>query len=122
MRLLQIGLCAVLGFARAACGAVEYWWRAVLETSAGLLFVFWAVRAYLTREERVHISPLLPPLLALIFVALGQILFHGTASAYDTRTELQLLTALTLLLFLATQAFRTTADCPFLFLSLMSLL
>jgi O-antigen ligase len=113
MRLLQICLCAVLVFAIAAHGAVEDWSRAVLETSAGLLFVFWAVRAYLTREERVHISPLLPPLLALIFLALGQILFHGTASAYDTRTELQLLTALTLLLFLATQAFRTTDDWRF---------
>jgi O-antigen ligase len=113
MRLLQICLCAVLAFAIAAHGAVEDWSRAVLETSAGLLFVFWAVRAYLTREERVHISPLLPPLLALMFLALGQILFRGTASAYDTRTELQLLTALTLLLFLATQAFRTTDDWRF---------
>src|SRR5260370_17251709 len=122
MRLVQLGVCAVLVVAIAAHGAVEDWSRGVLETSAGLLFVFWAVRAYLTREERVHISPLLPPLLALIFVALGQILFHGTASAYDTRTELQLLTALTLLLFLATHAFPPTAPCPFLFLSLMSLL
>jgi O-antigen ligase len=113
MRLLQICLCAVLVFAIAAHGAVEDWSRAVLETSAGLLFVFWAVRAYLTREERLHISPLVPPLLALIFLALGQILFHCTASAYDTRSELQLLTALTLLLFLATQAFRTTDDWRF---------
>ncbi len=113
MRLLQICLCAVLVFAIAAHGAVEDWSRAVLETSAGLLFVFWAVRVYVTREERVHISPLLPPLLALIFLALGQILFRGTASAYDTRTELQLLMALTLLLFLATQAFRTTDDWRF---------
>ena len=113
MRLLQICLCAVLVFAIAAHGAVEDWSRAVLETSAGLLFVFWAVRVYVAREERVHISPLLPPLLALIFLALGQIVFHGTASAYDTRTELQLLTAITLLLFLATQAFRTTDDWRF---------
>jgi len=113
MRLLQICLCAVLAFAIAAHGAVEDWSRAVLETSAGLLFVFWAVRAYVTREERVHISPLMPPLLALIFLALGQLLFRGTASADDTRMELQLLTAITLLLFLATQAFRTTDDWRF---------
>src|SRR5260370_41777980 len=100
MRLLQICLCAVLVFAIAAHGAVEDWSRAVLETSAGLLFVFWAVRGYLTREEGGHISPLLPPLLALIFVALGQILFHGTASPYNNPPPLQLLTALTLLFFL----------------------
>ncbi len=110
MRLLQISLCAVLVFAIVAHGAVEDWARAVLETSAGLLFLFWAVRAYLTHEECVFISPLLPPLLALIFLALAQFLFRGTASPYDTRIDLQLLIALTLLLFLATQAFRGFAE------------
>jgi len=121
MRLLQIGLCAVLVFAIAAHGAVEDWARAVLETSAGFLFLFWAVRAYVTREERVLVSPLLPPLLAFIFVAVAQLLFRGTASPYETRTELQLLTALTLLLFLATQAFRTADDWRFFVWFIMSL-
>lgn len=120
MRLQQIGLCAVLAFAIAAHGGVEDWARAVLETSAGLLFVLWAVRAYVTREERVLISPILPPLLALILVALGQILFRGTASAYDTRIELQLLIAMTLFLFLATQVFRTTDDWRFFVWFIMS--
>src|SRR5260370_7161553 len=100
MRLLQICLCAVLVFAIAAHGAVEDWSRAVLETSAGLLFVFWAVRAYLTREKRVHISPLLPPLLPLIFFALGQIPFHCTPSSYHPRPVLHLLPSLTIFLFL----------------------
>jgi O-antigen ligase len=121
MRLLQIGLCAVLVFAIAAHGAVEDWARAVLETSAGFLFLFWAVRAYVTREERVLISPLLSPLFALIFLALGQLLFRGTASPYETRIDLQLLTALTLLLFLATQAFRTADDWRFFVWFVMSL-
>ena len=121
MRLLQIGLCAVLVFAIAAHGAVEDWARAVLETSAGFLFLFWAVRAYVTREERVLVSPLLPPLLAFIFVAVAQLLFRGTASPYETRTELQLLTALTLLVFLATQAFRTADDWRFFVWFIMSL-
>jgi O-antigen ligase len=120
MRLLQVGLCAVLVFAIAAHGAVEDWARAVLETSAGLLFVLWAVRAYLTGEERVPISPILPPLLALIIVAIAQILFRATASAYETRIELQLLVAMTLLLFLATQVFRTTDDWRFFAWFIMS--
>jgi O-antigen ligase len=110
MRLLQIGLCAVLVFAIAAHGGVEDWARAVLETSAGFLFVLWAVRAYLIREERVLISPVLPPLLALILVVLAQMLFRVTISTYETRIELQLLIAMALLLFLATQVFRTTDD------------
>ncbi len=120
MRLLQIGLCAVLVFAIAAHGAVEDWARAVLETSAGLLFLFWAVHAYMTREESVFISPLLPPLLAVIFLALGQLLFRGSASPYDTRIDLQLLVALTLFLFVATQAFRTTDDWRFFVWFVMS--
>ena len=121
MRLLQIGICAVLVFAIAAHGAVEDWARAVLETSAGLLFVFWAVRVYMIHEEHVFISPLLPPLLAFILLALGQIFFRGTASPYGSRIELQLLTALTLLLFLATQTFRTTDDWRFFMWFIMSL-
>ena len=120
MRLLQIGLCAVLAFAIAAHGGVEDWSRAVLETSAGALFVLWAVRAYLTREEDVLISPILPPLLALCLVALGQILFRGTVSVYATRSELQLLVAITLLLFVATQAFRTGDDWRFFVWFVMS--
>src|ERR1700738_5008352 len=121
MRLLQIGLCGVLVFAIAAHGAVEDWARAVLETSAGLLFVFWAARAYVTREEGVNISPLLPPLLAFILLVVAQLHFRLTASPYETRTELQLLTALTLLLFLATQAFRTADDWRFFVWFIMSL-
>jgi O-antigen ligase len=113
MKLLQIGLCAVLVFAIAAHGSVEAWALAILETSAGVLFLYWAARTYITRGESVLISPLLPPLLALVFLVLGQLLFRGTASPYDTRVALQLLTALTLLLFLATQAFRTTDDWRF---------
>lgn len=121
MKPLQIGLCAVLTFAVAAHGAVEDWARAVLEVSAGLLFVFWAVRSYLTQQERVFISPLLPPLLALVGLSFAQILFRGTASPFDTRVELQLLLALTLLFFLATQAFRTADDWRFFLWFIMSL-
>jgi O-antigen ligase len=121
MRLLQIGLCGLLVFAIAAHGSVEDWARAVFETSTGLLFLFWAVRAYLTREDIVFISPLLPPLFALILLALGQLLFRGTVSPYDTRIELQLLIALTVLLFLATQAFPTTDDWRFFVWFIMSI-
>jgi O-antigen ligase len=120
MRLLQIGLCGVLVFAIAAHGAVEDWARAVLETSAGLLFAFWAARAYVKHEEAVIISPLLPPLVVLIALAFGQFLFRGSASPYDTRIELQVLTALALLLFLATQAFRTADDWRFFVWFIMS--
>lgn len=110
MKFLRFGIYALLVFAVAAHGAVEDWARAVLETGAGLLFLAWAVRAYFQKQEQLVISPLLPPLLALSLVVLGQWAFHGTASAFNTRLELQLLLADVLLLFLAAQVFRKLED------------
>ena len=109
MKLLRIGIFALVAFGILSHGAVEDWARAVLQTGAGLLFVVWAVRAYFTDREIV-ISPLLLPLLALCLVALEQLVFHGTASPYSTRLELQLLLAYAIILFLASQAFRSADD------------
>jgi O-antigen ligase len=110
MKFFRIAVCALLVFGIAAHGAVEDWARAVLETGAGLLFLAWAVRSYFYKQEQLVISPLLPPLVALSLLALGQWVFHGTALAYATRIELQLLIADVLLLFLASQVFRTLED------------
>ncbi len=110
MRLVRIGICALVVFGVASHGAVEEWARAVLEIGAGLLFLIWAVRAYYTRELQLIVSPLLLPLFALSLLVLGQWAFHGTASSYDTRMELQLLLADILIVFLAGQAFRTIDD------------
>jgi len=110
MKLLRIGICALVIFAVASHGAVEDWARAVLQIGATLLFLAWAVRAYLTQEHQLFISPLLLPLVSLLLIALGQWIFHGTASSYETRMELQLLLADILLLFLASQVFRTLED------------
>jgi O-antigen ligase len=109
MKFLRIGIFALVVFGIAAHGAVEDWAYAVLETGAGLLFVAWAVQEYFTNREIV-LSPLLPPLLALSLLALGQFVFRGTVSEYHTRVELQLLLAYAILLFLASQAFRTAEE------------
>ena len=110
MKFFKIGICALLVFGVAAHGGVETWARAVLETGAGLLFVAWAVRSYLFKEEQIAISPLLPPLVVFSLVVIAQWVFHLTASAYETRSELQLLLADTVILFLTAQAFRTLED------------
>src|SRR5579864_2306985 len=109
MKLLRMGIFALVVFGIAAHGAVEAWAYAVLETGAGLLFVAWAVQEYFTNREIV-LSPLLPPLLALSLLAFGQLVFRGTVSEFHTRVELQLLVAHAILLFLASQAFRTAED------------
>jgi len=110
MKFFKIGICALLVFGVAAHGGVETWARAVLETGAGLLFVAWAVRSYFFKEEQIVISPLLLPLVVLSLVVIAQWVFHLTASAYETRAELQLLLADTVILFLTAQAFRTLED------------
>lgn len=109
MKFLRLGIYALIVFGVAAHGAVEDWARAALETGAGVLFAAWAVQQYLQNREIV-LSPLLPPLVALSFVALGQIVFRGTASPYETRLELQLLLTYIIVVFLAGQAFRTASD------------
>ncbi len=110
MKLIRIGICALVVFGVASHGAVEDWARAVLEIGAALLFLGWAIRAYLKRENQLVISPLLLPLVCLLLIAVGQWIFHLTASSYGTRMELQLLLADILLLFLAAQSFRTLED------------
>jgi O-antigen ligase len=109
MKFLRIGICALIVFGIAAHGAVENWAQAVLETGAALLFIAWSVRQYFTDREIV-LSPLLLPLIALSLLALGQLTFRGTVSPYDTRLDLQLLLTYAILLFLATQLFRTADD------------
>lgn len=110
MKLMQIGICSLLGFSVAAYGSVEPWAVAVLETGAGILLVFWAVGAFLARRDSVVISPLLLPLLALALLAILQLAFHTSASNYHTRVELQLLGAYVVLLFVTTQVFRDPDD------------
>ncbi len=110
MKFIRIGLCALVVFAVVSHGAVEDWARAVLEIGAALLFLAWAIGAYLTKEHQLVVSPLLLPLAALLLIAFGQLLFHHTASSYSTRMELQLLLAYILLLFLSAQAFRSLED------------
>lgn len=110
MRFVRLGICALVVFGVAAHGAVEDWARAVLEIGSALLFLFWAIRAYSKKEEQIFIPSLLPPLIALAFIAFVQWLFHRTASSYNTSLELQLLVAYMLVVFLAAQSFRTVED------------
>jgi len=110
MRLLRGGLCALIGFAVLAHGGVEEWARAVLETGVALLFLIWALRFYFNDQEQPAFSPVLPPLALFFLVGLGQWFFRTTASSYNTRIELMLLTATLLFLFLCVQVFQTLQD------------
>jgi len=110
MRIIRAGICGLVIFGVLAHGAVEGWARAVLGTGAGLLFLAWAIHGYFDEQVKMVISPLLPPLAALSILVLGQLAFHGTASAYNTRLELQILVTYLIILFVAMQVFRTLED------------
>jgi O-antigen ligase len=105
MRVLRIGICALLTFAVLAYGGVEEWSQAVLEVGFALLLVIWALRIYAWKQEQIAVSPLLLPLLAFTLVVLVQLIFHRTASVYDTRMQFQLLIIYLILLILLPQAF-----------------
>jgi O-antigen ligase len=104
MKILRIGICVLLSFAVLAYGGVEEWSQAVLEVGFAALLVIWALRTYAWDQEVIAVSPLLPPLVAFALVVLVQLVFHHTASVYDTRMQLQLLIIYIILLILLPQA------------------
>jgi O-antigen ligase len=110
MKLLRFGICALLTFSVLAHGGVEDWARAVFETAAGLLFLYWALRFYLRSDSSLFLSPLLFPLAAFLLLVFAQWFFRVSASPYQSRLEWQLLLADFLMLFLAVQVFRTLED------------
>src|SRR6202171_944894 len=110
MKFLRVGICALVAFGVLAHGGVEDWSRAIFETGIGVLFLAWAVRAYLHSEETILISPLLPPMAGFLLVVLAQLLFSTSASIFNTHQEFMLLLADAITVFLAVQAFRTLED------------
>jgi len=105
MKFFRVGICCLLAFAVLSFGAVEEWSQAVLEVGAAVLLVLWAIRQYRLRAEQLFIPPEFPPLCTFALVAVVQLVFHLTASRYDTRIELQLLTTYLILLFLMSQVY-----------------
>ena len=110
MTFLRVGICVLLAFGVLAFGGVEEWAQAVLEVGFSALFIAWAVRQYWQKSEQVQLSPLFLPLAAFALVAVIQLVFHTTASHYNTRMELQILAAYLMALFLMPQAWQRVSD------------
>jgi O-antigen ligase len=110
MRVLRVGLCALLVFAVLAHGAVEIWSEGILEIVAGLLLLFWAVLASLQRDIEIRWNLLNWPILGFVAIGLLQLLLRITAYPFLTRTELLRVASCWIVFFLATQAFRTRTD------------
>jgi O-antigen ligase len=111
MKLIRIGIFAIVAFALLSHGAVEPWARAILECASGLLLVVWALQFYFSDEDSDMVLPhALFPMFALTLLVFAQWAFRLTASRFSTRTELLLLLSMVILIFLAAQAFRSLAD------------
>src|SRR5579863_17857 len=110
MKALRVALCVVFATSVLAFGGVEIWGISLLETAAGVLFVFWAVLALRDPAAKIEWSPLNWPFLAFIALGVLQLVFRATAYPFLTRVELLKLAAYFLIFFLTAQAFRTRTD------------
>lgn len=110
MKLLRIGLVALIAFAVLSFGAVDVWAQSILEIGAALLLCIWAVAAWRNPGLQVRWTALNWPLLGFIAIAGFQLLFGGTASPFLTRAEILRLAAYFAIFFLITQAFQTRQD------------
>jgi O-antigen ligase len=109
MKLLRVGVCALLAFAVLSFGAVEEWSQAVLAVGASVLLVYWAVRQFLRDGEQIFLPGEIAPLCCFALLGVLQFVFSLTASRYATRMDLQLLCVYVVLVFLMTQAYTRTS-------------
>jgi len=105
MKLIRFGLCVLFVFAVLAYGAVEVWSQSILEVGAGFLFVVWAVIVFRDRSLKITWNPLCWPLLGLLTIGVGQLIFRITPYPFLTWVELLKFVSCILVFFLSTQAF-----------------
>jgi O-antigen ligase len=110
VKALRFGILAVLAFSVLAFGGVEVWGESIIEISAALLLMVWAVFCWRNPHENIQWNVLNWPLLGLLAVGIFQLLLRGTAYPFLTRVELLKLASYFIVFFLAAQAFRTKSD------------
>ncbi|MGH9690117.1 MAG: O-antigen ligase family protein [Candidatus Acidiferrales bacterium] len=110
MKIIRIGLCMMFAFSVLAFGGVEVWGESIIEISAAILLLIWAVFAYRNPSAKIQWNELNWPLLGFVAIGLFQLLLHGTAYPFLTRVEVLKLIAYFVVFFLTVQAFRTKSD------------
>jgi len=110
MRAIRMGICAAVAFGVLAHGAVEVWSESVLLFAAAALLALWATGVLRGRQESVHLSPLIWPMLAL-WAWVGVQWLAGISVAPDlTRAEFLKASLLVIFFFLAGQSLREPGD------------
>jgi len=110
MRALRGGTFALIAFSVLAHGVVEVWSESLLEMGAVALLALWAVLLLKDPELKIRWNPLNWPALGFLVIGFGQLVFHHTAYAFLTRSELLKMTSYFIVFFLVAQAFRERAD------------
>ncbi|HEY0704396.1 MAG TPA: O-antigen ligase family protein [Candidatus Acidoferrales bacterium] len=121
MKLIGAGLCGLIALMVLAFGGVEVWSQSILEAGAGLLFVTWAIIAFRDPNLKITWNPLCWPLLGLLAIGVGQMVFRLTAYPFLTRVEILKLISYFLIFFLTTQVFRERQELNALAWALMFL-
>jgi O-antigen ligase len=85
---LVFGLFFLLAFGVLAFGAVDEWSTFTFEAGAGVLFLVWALKQFLTRQLDLSKNPLYPPALLFFALILVQIGLRTSAYGYITKYEL----------------------------------
>lgn len=121
MKVLRIAIPVLVAFAVLAYGAVEPWSEAILEISAALLLVAWALAATVGEQINLRWNPLIVPMVGLVALALAQWVTGLTVYGYVTKLATMRLAAESILMFLTIQAFRTPREWKKLVWFLISL-
>jgi O-antigen ligase len=108
MTIIRFGICLLIAFAALAFGAVEPWSQTVLQIGAAILFAFWGFLFATGRAEEIRWAPVFWPLLGLELLAFLQFIIPLSVYPFLTKLELLRFSSYLILLFLLTQAFRTT--------------
>lgn len=110
MKAIRIGICVLIAFAVLAFGGVEPWGAAILEIGAAALLVAWGVLVVRRPQAEIHWNWLYVPLVGLGAFAFVQYAFGLSVYPYLTKLVLLEWGAYVILLFLAVESFRTTAQ------------
>lgn len=110
MKAIRIGICALIAFAVAALGGVEWWGVGIVEIGAAGLFLLWGIFALLQRHTDITWNWVYLPMLGIATLVGTQKLFGVSAYPYATNMELLKGVTYLVLCFLATESFRTTED------------
>jgi O-antigen ligase len=85
---LVLGLFVLLSFGVLAFGAVDEWSTFTFEAGAGVLFLVWAGKQFLSGQLELSKNPLYPPALLFFALILVQIGLRTSAYGYITKYEL----------------------------------